>query len=230
MAARFRRDDDPGNGAGARSATSTMTEHDERTHGHDPEGRHGRADGTVAAGTMNAVRERQRDEFGGFAWGSTFFGWLTALGLGALLTALLAAAGAVLAISTTAENAAGEETIGIGAGIAFLIVMAISYFAGGYVAGRMARFDGARQGVGVVLWAILIAVILAVVGAIGGSEYNVLSRLDLPRIPVSEGDLATGGIIALVVSLVVMFASAIAGGKLGERFHRKVDRHVVADR
>ena len=231
MAERFRREDDPATGAGARSATDTMTEHDQRTtvREHDRDRDVG-AHGTVAPGTMAAVRERQRDEFGGFAWGSTFFGWLTALGLGALLTALLAAAGAVLAISTTAESTTGEETIGIGAGIAFLVVMAISYFAGGYVAGRMARFDGARQGVGVVLWAILIAVVLAIVGAIGGSEYNVLSQLDLPRIPVSEGDLATGGIIALVVALAVMFISAIAGGKMGERFHRKVDRHAVDGR
>ena len=230
MAERFRREDDPATGAGARSATDTMTEHDQRTtvrehdRDHDVAGR-----GTVAPGTMAAVRERQRDEFGGFAWGSTFFGWLTALGLGALLTALLAAAGAALAISED-PTAGDADTIGIGAGIAFLIVMAISYFCGGYVAGRMARFDGARQGVGVVLWAIIIAVVLAVVGAIGGSEYNVLSQLDLPRIPVSEGDLATGGIIALLVALAVMFISAIAGGKMGERFHRKVDRHVVEGR
>lgn len=231
MAERFRREDDPATGAGARSATDTMTEQDQRTTVREPEHGHDRTSrGTIAPDTMAAVRERQRDEFGGFAWGSTFFGWLTALGLGALLTALLAAAGAVLAISTTAESTTGEETIGIGAGIAFLVVMAISYFAGGYVAGRMARFDGARQGVGVVLWAIIIAVVLAVIGAIGGSEYNVLSQLDLPRIPVSEGDLATGGIIALVVALAVMFISAIAGGKLGERFHRKVDRHAVDGR
>lgn len=234
MAERFRRDDDPGNGSGARTATGTRTDHDRetgRTTVRERDDRRAeRPEGTVGEGTMAAVRRRQRDEFGGFAWGSAFFGWLTALGLGALLTALLAAAGAVLAISTTAENAAGEETIGIGAGIAFLVVMAISYFAGGYVAGRMARFDGARQGVAVVLWAILVAIILALVGVIGGSEYNVLSRLDLPRIPIDEGSLATGGVIALVVSLLVMFVSAILGGKVGERFHRKVDRHVIDGR
>ena len=230
MAERFRRDEDPGTGAGARSATTTMTDHDERTAVHERDQRHDRgASGTVAPGTMAAVRERQRDEFGGFAWGSTFFGWLTAMGLAALLTALLGAAGAALAISSD-PTASDADTIGIGAGIAFLVVMAIAYFSGGYVAGRMARFDGARQGVGVVLWAIIIAVILAIVGAIGGSEYNVLSQLDLPRIPVSEGDLATGGIIALVVSLAVMFISAILGGKMGERFHRKVDRHAVEGR
>ena len=230
MPERFRRgEEDPGATSGARSATSTMTDHDERTAVHEREHHSSGGSGTVAPGTMAAVRERQRDEFGGFAWGSTFFGWLTALGLGALLTALLSAAGAALAISED-PTAAAADTIGIGAGIAFLVVMAISYFCGGYVAGRMARFDGARQGVGVVLWAIIIAAILALVAVAGGSKYNVLSQLDLPRIPIEEGTLATGGIIALLVSLAVMFISAILGGKMGERFHRMVDRHAVEGR
>src|SRR5687767_5025208 len=80
MAERFRREDEPDSGAGAHSATSTMTEHDERTTVREPDHHRG-GEGTVAAGTMAAVRERQRDEFGGFAWGSTFFGWLSAMGL-----------------------------------------------------------------------------------------------------------------------------------------------------
>ena len=230
MPERFRREEDPGTASGSRSATGTMTDQERATvQDRDHERQSPRAEGTVAEGTMAAVRQRQRDEFGGFAWGSTFFGWLTALGLGALLTALLSAAGAALAISED-PTASAAETIGIGAGIAFLVVMAISYFCGGYVAGRMARFDGARQGVGVVLWAIIIAAILALVAVIGGSEYNVLNQLDLPRIPIDEGTLATGGIIALLVSLAVMFISAILGGKMGERFHRKVDRHAIEGR
>ena len=32
---------------------------------------------------------RQRDKFGGINWGAAFFGWLVAVGIGALLTALL---------------------------------------------------------------------------------------------------------------------------------------------
>ena len=109
-------------------------------------------------------------------------------------------------------------------------MLAISYFSGGYVAGRMARFDGARQGVGVFAWALIIAAVLAIAAVIGGSEYNVLERLDLPRLPVDSGDLTTGGIIALAAGLLTMLLSAIFGGKVGERFHRKVDRHAVDGR
>ena len=98
------------------------------------------------------------------------------------------------------------------------------YFFGGYVAGRMARFDGAKQGVAVWLWAVLIAVVVAIAGAVGGSQFNVLAQLNsFPRIPVNEGALSTAGIIALIVLAIVSLAGAVLGGMAGMRFHRKVD-------
>ena len=171
-------------------------------------------------------RERQKDEFGGFSWLSTLAGWLSAAGLTAILTGILSAAGAALALNQVGGNVSGSEaeTIGLAGGIGLLIVLAIGYFFGGYVAGRMARFDGARQGVGVWLWGILIAVVVAALAAIGGSKYNVLDTLNLPRVPVDSGSLTTGGVIALIASLVVTLGAAILGGKTGERFHKKVDR------
>ncbi len=113
--------------------------------------------------------------------------------------------------------------------VALLVALALAYFAGGYVAGRMSRFDGARQGLGVWIIALVVAVTLAVAGAVLGAEYNVLSQLNLPRIPVDEGDLATGGLIALAIGLVATLLAALAGGKAGERYHRKVDRVAVHD-
>jgi hypothetical protein len=171
-------------------------------------------------------RERQKDEFGGFSWLSTLAGWLSAAGLTAILTGILSAAGAALALNQVGSKVTGSEakTIGLAGGIALLVVLAIGYFFGGYVAGRMARFDGARQGVGVWLWGILIAVAVAALAAIGGSKYNVLDALNLPRLPVDSGKLTTGGLIALVASLAVTLGAAILGGKTGERFHKKVDR------
>ncbi len=176
--------------------------------------------------TREEVVGRQRDEYGGFSWGSAFFGWLVAVGLAALLTALLSAAGAAIGLTEVSAGEARQsaETIGIVGGVLLLVVLAIAYYAGGYVAGRMARFDGARQGFGVWALALLITVGLAVLGAVLGSEYNVLGRLNLPRIPIDEGSLTTGGIIALAAALLVTLLAAIAGGKVGERFHRKVDR------
>ena len=172
-----------------------------------------------------AAEAHQRDRFGGLNWGAAFFGWLVAVGLAVLLTALLAAAGAAVAISEVDSlgDVGGVDTVSLGSGIALLVIMLISYFAGGYVAGRMSRFDGARQGFGVWVWAIVVTVILALIGWIAGEEWNIFAGLDLPRIPVDE-DATAGGIAVLVAALILTLLAAMAGGKAGENYHRRVDR------
>ena len=188
-----------------------------------------RTDG--ASATRGAARDAvtaQRARFGGIKWGAAFFGWLSANGLAVVLIALLSAAGVAFGLAQnvdTADEAAQQaETIGIGGGIAALVVLFLAYLAGGYVAGRMSRFDGARQGVAVWVIGLLVVLVLAVAGYLVGNEYNVLQQLNLPRIPIDEGTATTAGIITLVAILVVTLLGAVLGGKLGERFHRKVDR------
>jgi hypothetical protein len=175
---------------------------------------------------MHAVRARQREEFGGINWGAAFFGWLVAVGLGALLVGLLAGAGAAVGLTELSESEAtgNASELGLGGAIVLLVALAIAYYAGGYVAGRMSRFDGARQGLGAWLIGLVATVALAVVGAILGSEYNVLERLDLPALPVGDSTLATGGALALAIVVIVTLIAAVVGGKGGERYHRKIDR------
>jgi hypothetical protein len=172
-----------------------------------------------------AINEsKQRFEFGGFNWVSAFYGWLVAMAITALLTALFAAAGASVAltegVSTITNNSAG---VGIVSAILLLLGMAIAYYAGGYVAGRMSRFDGGRQGAGVWVMGIVAAVVLAMAGLLFGANYNLLQALNLPRIPVDEGALTAGGLTTLLLGLAVTFASAVAGARVGEAYHRRVD-------
>jgi hypothetical protein len=182
--------------------------------------------------SRHEVVDREREEHGGVKIGSAFFGWLTATGMAVVLTALAAAAGAVFGIATdtsvsSATDSAAEQadTVGIVGGVVLLAIVFIAYYCGGYVAGRMARFDGLKQGLAVWLWAIVIAVLVGVLGTVVGSEYNVLSQLNsFPRLPVGEGTMTTGGIVALVVVLVASLAGALLGGLAGMRFHRAVDR------
>jgi MFS family permease len=174
----------------------------------------------------------QRARFGGIKWGAAFFGWLSANGLAVILVALLSAAGVALGLANgvdTAEEAADEavaqvDTVGLGGAIAVLVILFLAYLAGGYVAGRMARFDGARQGLATWLIGLLVVLLLAAAGAILGAQYNVLEDLNLPRIPVQEGEATTAGIVTLVAILLVTLLGAVLGGKLGERYHRKIDR------
>lgn len=180
----------------------------------------------------NDVVEREHAEFGGMKFGSAFFGWLTATGMAVLLTALLAAAGAAVGIgaSGTAQNAAVQAnknagTVGIIGAVALVVIILIAYYCGGYVAGRMARFDGARQGIAVWLWAIVISIVVAVLSLLIGSQYNILGNLNsFPRIPLNEGTVTLGGIITVIVLAAVSLAAAILGGIAGMRFHRRVDR------
>jgi hypothetical protein len=183
--------------------------------------------GTSERTSMRAVRARQRERYGGVNWGAAFFGWLVAVGLGALLVGLLAAAGAAVGLTdlpASGTTGTARSEIGIGGAIALLVALAAAYYCGGYVAGRMSRFDGARQGLGTWLLGLIVMVVLAIAGALLGAEYNVLDRLDLPALPVGDSELAAGGALALAVVVVGTLVAAVVGGKAGETYHRRVDR------
>jgi hypothetical protein len=180
-----------------------------------------------SAPPSSSVRaERQREEFGGLNWGAAFFGWLVAVGIAAILTAFISAAGAAVGLTdiSSSEAKRSAAAIGIGGAVALLIALLIAYYAGGYVAGRMSRFDGGRQGFGTWLIGVIITVLFGAAGAILGSRYNVLSALNLPRIPVQEGTLAMGAAITLAAIVLGTLIAAVLGGRIGRRYHRKVDR------
>ncbi len=182
--------------------------------------------------SVKEVVAQQKEQFGGIKAGSAFFGWLTATGTAVLLTALVGAAGTAVGVASGTDvskvgRAASDnaKTVGLVGGIVLLVLLFVAYYCGGYVAGRMARFNGAKQGVAVWLWAVVVAVVVAIVTAIAGSKYNVLSTLNsFPRIPIDEGSLTTGGVLTLVGVVVVTLVGAILGGLAGMRFHRKIDR------
>jgi len=179
-----------------------------------------------------SVVAREKEEFGGVKIGSAFFGWLTATGTAVLLTAFVAGAGIAVGVATNTDAgsaatqaSANPTTVGIAGGVVLLVVLFVAYYCGGYVAGRMARFNGLRQGLAVWLWAVVIAVIVAILAAVAGNRYDVLGQLNsFPRIPVNEGDLTTGGIIALIVVAAASLVGALLGGLGGMRFHRRVDK------
>ena len=180
---------------------------------------------TIAATGTHSDIDRQHEAFGGMKFGSGFFGWLCAMGIAAILASVLSAAGAGLGLAENADptNTDSVRAMTIAGGIGLLVTLFLAYLAGGYVAGRMARFDGARQGVAVWLWGLLATIVAAIAGAVLGSQYNIFANLNLPRIPVSEGTVTTGALVALAAIMLATLAGAVLGGKLGTRYHRKVD-------
>jgi hypothetical protein len=167
------------------------------------------------------------EKFGGFNWGSCFFGWLVAIAIAILLTSIIGAVVAAVGSSTSvtqsdAERQAGD--IGLAAGIVLLLVLAIGYYFGGYVAGRMSRFDGGRQGLGVWLIGLAVTIVAVALGAIFGSQYNVLDRVSLPNLPISTDQLGWGAVITALAVLALTLLAALLGGKAGQRYHNRVDR------
>ena len=67
-------------------------------------------------------------------------------------------------------------------------------------------------------------IILTVVAAFVGAQYDVLTRVSLPALPASFADVTVIGMILVAVAVLGTLLAAVLGGKAGESFHRRVDR------
>jgi len=173
----------------------------------------------------------QSRRFGGIRWGSAFFGWVTAMGMVTLLSALATAAAAALGLVNPTPDPGTVQTMGVAGGAVLLAIIFVGFYCGGYVAGRMARFAGARQGVAVWLWTLFVAVVGAVIatvsGAVSGPRLDELIRLPLNGGLMNGGVLSAGAAALAVGALVVTLVGAVLGGLGGMRYHRRVDRDLV---
>jgi hypothetical protein len=191
-----------------------------KVHEHDVE----RRDDTEVVTT-----DRAYEKFGGTNAGAGFFGWLVAVAVTVLLTGIIGAIAAAVGdannvTQSEAQRAAG--TVGLVSAIVLIAVLMIGYYAGGYVAGRMSRFDGARQGLWVWVIGLVVTVVAVAAGWAFGAKYNVLDRVSLPRIPIPHDQLTTGGVLTGILVLAGTLIAAMAGGSVGRHYHARVDRYV----
>lgn len=175
--------------------------------------------------------ERLRDVYGGVDWLASFIGCVFALVCMSVL--LLLISGLVLApLSFTLDLEGGQLGSAIITGLVIVgLVLFLSYFLGGYVAGRLVRFDGGRNGAATVGWGILLAVIFAVfgfllAGLLPGSVYELLRGLQ-SGIQSTVGNLTTLGLVGagiIVGALLLVLLGGFLGGSLGNRYHTRIDR------
>jgi len=171
--------------------------------------------------TREDVVARERARYGGMKFGSAFFGWLTATGTAAILGGIVAA----IRFGVTGGDGAAATSANWVDVILAVVILFVAYLAGGYVAGRMARFNGARQGVAVWIWAVAVAIVVGVVAAIVGTQWDILANLQsFPRLPFTGQNATVVGIVGAIVLLIVALVGAILGGIAGMSFHRRVDR------
>ena len=163
-----------------------------------------------------------RRRFGGFDLPAALAGMLAALGLTVLLGGLAAGAG-----SFGYQRGSADTTDLSNAGlIAGLVVLPIAFFIGGWVAGRMARYDGALNGL---LSAGLFVAAAGGVSAVGtwwGKEYDFFQRVNLPQWFSGPSDTMTMTYATLGIALMVV--AAVLGGARGARYHRRADAVVAS--
>jgi hypothetical protein len=167
----------------------------------------------------------QRKRFGGANWGAGFFGWLVAVAMTTLLAAVAAAV--VLGLGTTGEAVPADlestPNGGVAAAAVGLAIVMLAYFCGGYVAGRMSRFDGGRQGLAVWLVGLLLTGAAVGLGLVFGPQVTLPDQVDLPAPELAASATGITVLVAVAVTLVCGLVAAVLGGKVGCRYHRKVD-------
>jgi hypothetical protein len=184
-------------------------------------------------GYFEAVEEREdrlRDMYGGVDWLASFLGFVFSVVIALIFSTV---AGLVLVpLGFPPEISGGQLGASVLTGLAVLgVLIFLTYFFGGYVAGRLARFDGGRNGAMVLAWTFIVALILALVtvvfsgflpaGAAEGVANLVQGTASAARSLAGAG---VAGIVVAVAALLLALLGGFFGGRLGSRYHTEIDR------
>jgi hypothetical protein len=171
---------------------------------------------------LRTVKER----FGGIDTPASLGGMFAMIGTLVFLGALIAAGAGGLRYQLNAMDIEGnlQEIEIIGIALAAVVVLVAS-FIGGWVAARIARFDGVANGIGMAIWLLVLVAVFAALGAFVGQQYNAFQRVGLPDwfTQVTTEDVTTMAIIGAIVGVVTLFVGAAMGGAIGDGYNRKVD-------
>src|SRR5215208_1867623 len=184
-------------------------------------------------GYFEAAEEREdrlRDMYGGVDWLASFLGLIFALVLGAVFSAT---AGLVLVpFGLPLDLSNGQLGTSAITGLALLgVLIFLTYFFGGYVAGRLARFDGGRNGAMVLVWTFIVVLILALAAVVFSgflpdvAAERIANTVD--GLLSTAGDLAAAGVVGIVTALAAVLLALLGGflgGRLGSRYHSEIDR------
>ena len=189
--------------------------------------------------TTTARVERPVRTDHGVAPGAAFLGWLTATGAAIILTALVAGVGAVIGLAAAEDGDANlegavegaisqPETTGIIGAVILAAALFVSYVAGGYVAGRMARVSPVAQGLMVWGWAVVFTIVVGVLAAIGGAQSDAFERSEgFPLLPLTSGELTTASVVIAVVVALVALGGAILGSVAAARTRHNDDPSIT---
>jgi hypothetical protein len=168
--------------------------------------------------------------FGGADLVAAILGMFAALGVLVLLGALIAAGSAGIDYQPNLVDLDGNlsevEVVGT---IVAIVVVLVSFVVGGWATGRMARYDGAMNGLGSGLIFILLVAVFGALGAWAGTEYNAFANVDLPNwiAQFAADDITMEVIVASAAAIAACLFGGWLGGLLGEEYHRRADAALV---
>lgn len=179
--------------------------------------------------TTEDVRGAQKKRFGGMQLLPGLFGWLAALSVSGVLLLASGLFGPQWGIETAHGIGRAldhgllnpQDTTGWLALAVFAVVEFLALLAGGYVAGRMARFSGVAQGVSVWLWSLLARAIASVAALVWADSVGLAPHSLAAQSVI--GPVLDWGLVALAAVVILDLIAAILGGTWGMRYHRKVD-------
>jgi|SRR5215212_853925 len=174
--------------------------------------------------------DRLRDMYGGVDWLASFLGFIFAIVLGGTFSAI---AGLVLVpFGITPDLSGGQIGTSVITGLVLLgVLIFLTYFFGGYVAGRLARFDGGRNGAMVLAWTFIIVLILALAALVFSGFLPAAAAEGIANLVgrmISTGRLLVGagavGIVTAVAAVLLAVLGGFLGGRMGSRYHTEIDR------
>jgi hypothetical protein len=188
-------------------------------------------------GYFEAVEEREdrlRAMYGGVDWLASFLGFVFAVVIASVFSTV---AGLVLVpLGFPPEISGGQLGASVLTGLAVLgVLIFLTYFFGGYVSGRLARFDGGRNGAMVLAWTFIVVLILALVTVVFSGFLPAGAAEGIRNLgqgtASAAGSLASSlagagvaGIVVAVAALLLALLGGFFGGRLGSRYHTEIDR------
>src|SRR5215208_4110522 len=188
-------------------------------------------------GYFEAVEEREdrlRDMYGGVDWLASFLGFVFSVVIASVFSTV---AGLVLVpLGFPPEISGGQLGASVLTGLAVLgVLIFLTYFFGGYVAGRLARFDGGRNGAMVLAWTFIVALILALVTVVFSGFLPAGAAEGIRNLgqgtASAAGSLASSlagagvaGIVVAVAALLLALLGGFFGVLLGGTDHTEIDR------
>lgn len=168
-------------------------------------------------GTTTSTRGPVR---GGISFIAVLTGVIVAFGAIFLLSALL---GGLLTAAGVDASEVEPTGIGMGLGVAFVVVQFLAFLWGGYTAGRMARGAGMFNGLLVPVGALLLGALVWAATAALGAAANLNLPFTTGRLPVEESYLIEWGQVIGLVALAALILGGMAGGLLGARWHTRLE-------